>query len=129
MVSLDRAVLRAGLKPAKDAKPASAAEGLAFNARWNSVGADYFTTMGLPLLRGRAFTRAETDATGAPAVAIIDEALAKKLWPAGDALGQRLQFAERDAPKAAAGGSPAGASDGGNRDARRRAERLARKKR
>ena len=34
-----------------------------------------------------------------------------------------------DVPKAAAGGTPAGAPDGGNRDARRRAERLARKKR
>jgi predicted permease len=105
MVSLDRAVLRAGLKPAKDAKPATAAEGLAFNARWNSVGAGYFSTMGLPLLRGRAFNQAETESPGAPAVAIIDETLARKLWPEGDALGQRLQFAERDAPKAAGGGS------------------------
>jgi predicted permease len=105
MVSLDRAVLRAGLKPGKDAKPATAAEGLAFNARWNSVGADYFSTMGLPLLRGRAFTKAEAESPGAPAVAIIDEALAKKLWPDGDALGQRIQFAERDAPKAAGGGA------------------------
>ncbi len=104
MISLDRAVLRAGLKPAKDAKPATAAEGLAFNARWNSVGADYFSTMGLPLLRGRAFTKAESESSGAPAVAIIDENLARKLWPEGDALGRRLQFAERDAPKAPGGG-------------------------
>jgi predicted permease len=103
MVSLDRAVLRAGLKPAKDTKPATAAEGLAFNARWNSVGADYFSTIGLPLLRGRAFNRAEAESAGAPAVAIIDETLAKQLWPEGNALGQRIQFAERDAPKAAGG--------------------------
>jgi len=108
MVSLDRAVLRAGLKPAKDAKPATAAEGLAFNARWNSVGADYFATVGLPLLRGRAFTKAETEVPGTPAVAIIDEVLARKLWPDGDALGQRIQFAERDAPKADGGGSSGG---------------------
>ncbi|MBI3886398.1 MAG: ABC transporter permease, partial [Opitutae bacterium] len=105
MIGLDRAVLRAGPVPAKDAKPATAAEGLAFNARWNSVGAGYFSTLGLPLLRGRAFTKAETESAGAPAVAIIDEALAKKLWPDGNALGQRLQFAERDAPKAAGGGA------------------------
>ena len=105
MISLDRAVLRAGLKVAPDAKPATAAEGLAFNARWDSVGSDYFSTMGLPLLRGRAFTKAESDSTGAPAVAIIDEVLAKKLWPEGDALGQHIQFAERDAPKAAGGGA------------------------
>ena len=98
MISLDRAVLRAGLKPAKDAKPATAAEGLAFDARWASVGADYFSTMGLPLLRGRAFTKAEAESAGSPAVAIIDEALAKRLWPEGDGLGQHLQFAERGAP-------------------------------
>ena len=111
MISLDRSVLRAGLKPAKDAKPATAAEGLAFGARWNSVGSDYFSTMGLPLLRGRAFTKAETDSSGAPAVAIIDEALAKKLWPEGDALGQHIQFAERDAPVAAGDGKKTGVSE------------------
>ena len=111
MISLDRSVLRAGLKPAKDAKPATAAEGLAFGARWNSVGSDYFSTMGLPLLRGRAFTKTETDSSGAPAVAIIDEALAKKLWPEGDALGQHIQFAERDAPVAAGDGKKTGVSE------------------
>ena len=104
-VSIDRAVLRAGLNPAKDSKPASAAEGLAFHARWDSVGADYFSAMGLPILRGRAFTAAEAESPGAPAVAIVDEALAHKLWPDGDALGQRIQFADGDAPKAAGGGS------------------------
>ncbi|MBI3885477.1 MAG: ABC transporter permease, partial [Opitutae bacterium] len=111
LVSLDRSVLRAGLKPAKDAKPATAAEGLAFAARSNSVGADYFSTMGLPLLRGRAFSQAEAGSPGAPAVAVIDEALAKKLWPEGDALGQHIQFAERDAPTAAGDGEKSGVGE------------------
>ncbi len=111
LVHLDKGVLRAGLKVAPDAKPATAAEGLAFSALWNSVGADYFSTMGLPLLRGRAFTKAESDSTGAPAVAIIDEALAKKLWPEGDALGQHVQFAERNAPIAAGDGKKTGVSE------------------
>ncbi len=52
--------------------------------------------MGLPLLRGRTFTMAEAMHQTSPAVAIIDEVLAKKLWPEGDALGQRIQFAEKD---------------------------------
>jgi predicted permease len=103
--ALSRPVQRAGVKPAPGVKPATAAEGLAFNVRWNSVGADYFTTMGLPLLRGRAFTRIEAEAPGSPAVAIIDDVLAKRLWPDGDALGQRIQWADRDAPKAAGGNS------------------------
>ena len=72
------------------------------SARWTSVGADYFCAMGLPLLRGRAFTAAEADNEGAPLVAIVDETLARRLFPDGDALGQRLQFIERDPPKDAA---------------------------
>src|SRR5437899_2973349 len=92
MISLNRNVQRAGLQPAPDSKPATAAEGLAFRAAWNSVGADYFATVGLPVLRGRAFTEAEATRPG-PRVVIIDEALARKLWPDGDALGQRIQYA------------------------------------
>ncbi len=86
-------VQRAGVHPAPDAKPATAAEGLTFNPWSNSIGADYFATVGLPLLHGRSFTAAEATQPGGPAVAIIDEALAKKLWPEGDALGQRIQLA------------------------------------
>jgi predicted permease len=105
LLTINRPVQRAGAASAPDSHPATAAEGLAFNVRWNSVGADYFTTMGLPLLRGRAFTKTEAEVTDAPPVAIIDEVLAKKLWPKDDALGRRIQWAERGAPTAAGGGS------------------------
>jgi predicted permease len=97
MIALDRNVQRAGIHPGPEAKPATAAEGLAFKAAWNSIGADYFSTVGLPLLRGRAFTQAEATQPG-PKVAIIDQALAKKLWPEGDALGQRVQYAAGNTP-------------------------------
>jgi predicted permease len=90
-----RDVQRAGIHPAADSKPATAADGRAFSSWWNSVGADYFAAVGLPLLRGRCFTATEANQPGGPAVAIIDEVLAKKLWPDGDALGQRLQFPVR----------------------------------
>jgi predicted permease len=100
MVSLGKAIQRAGMHVGKDDKPASAAEGLAYSARYNSIGADYFATMGIPMLRGRAFTVAEATDAKAPAVAIIDDALAKKLWPDGDALGQQIQFAPDGAPRA-----------------------------
>ena len=112
LFTLNRPMQRAGAKTAPDAHPTTAAEGLAFNVRWSGVGADYFATMGLPLLRGRAFSKSESETPGAPPVAIIDEVLAKKLWPEGDALGQRIQWAERDAPTAPGGGSGTmGASD------------------
>ena len=87
-----RTLLRAGLTPAPDDRPATAAEGRTFAPFWNSVGADYFAAVGLPLLRGRTFTTAEATEHTGPAVAIIDEVLAKKLWPDGDALGQQIQF-------------------------------------
>lgn len=92
MNHMDRLVRRAGTMPSADARATSPADGQAFGARWNSVGADYFAVMGLPILRGRAFTKVEAEAAGAPPVAIVDEVLARKLWPGGDALGQRIEF-------------------------------------
>jgi len=106
IISSDKNVQRAGVSPGPEAKPATAAEGLAFKAAWNSVGADYFSTVGLPVLRGRAFTEAEATRPG-PKVAIIDEPLARKLWPDGDALGQRVQYAGENTPAAQRGGSAA----------------------
>jgi predicted permease len=113
MYTLNRPVQRAGAKPAPGSRPTTAAEGLAFNVRWSSVGADFFAAMRLPLLRGRTFTRSEAEMPGAPPVAIVDDVLAKKLWPEGDALGQRIQWAESTTPTAAGGGSGIlGMSDG-----------------
>ena len=115
MISLGKAIQRAGVHAAPDQKPSTAAEGLAFPARYNSVGADYFATVSLPILRGRAFSVNEAARPDAPAVAIIDEALAKKLWPDGDALGQRIQFAEANAPRAKSdNGDNMGISQGGS---------------
>jgi len=100
MISMSKPVQRAGVNPASDAKPATPADGLAFDARWNSVGAEYFSTVGVPILRGRAFNPTEALHDNIPKVAIVDEVLAKKLWPDGDALGQRIQFASKTAWKA-----------------------------
>ncbi len=112
MFELSRKVQRAGFNLPPDARPATAADGLAFDVSWNSVGADYFSTVGLPVVRGRAFTEAEATQPG-PKVAIIDEVLAKKLWPDADALGQRIQYAAANAPSAQGGG---GAHAGGSAD-------------
>lgn len=118
LYTMNRPVQRAGAKAAPDSHPTTAAEGLAYNVRWSSVGADYFTTVGLPLERGRAFTKVEAETPGAPAVAIIDDVLAKKLWPEGDAVGQRIEWAESTAPTAQLGGSGImGMSDGSVRRA------------
>ena len=91
-VELGKSVQRAGVNAPPDTKPATAAEGRAYGAHFKAVGAEYFKTTAIPLLRGRVFNEAEASQPGGPAVAIIDEPLAKKLWPDGDALGQSLQF-------------------------------------
>lgn len=119
MISLNKSVQRGGANPAPDAKPATAAEGLAFNANLNSVGAEYFQTVGMQFLRGRVFNEAEAMHQTIPQVAIIDEVLAKKLWPDGDALGQQIQFASKDAPRAkGSGGSGVGAMEEGRGEAK-----------
>lgn len=55
-----------------------------------SVGAGYFDALRLPLLRGRAFGHADDRA--APRVAVINESLARRAWPEGEAIGQTLRF-------------------------------------
>ncbi len=100
--SIRRNVQRAGTHAAAGTEPATPQEGRSFAPWWNSVGADYFATVGLPLLRGRAFSEAEATQPGGSAVAVIDEVLAKKLWPNGNALGQRIQFPVLEIPSAEA---------------------------
>ncbi len=92
MLNIDRGVRRAGVTPPADGKPATAEQGRSYRARWNAIGAEYFGAMGIPLLRGRVFTDAEAFGGTTPSVVIIDETLARKLWPDGDALGQRVQW-------------------------------------
>jgi putative ABC transport system permease protein len=95
-VSMSKPVQRAGVRPAPGAEPTTPDAGRAFYAPWNAIGAAYFETMGIQLQQGRPFTTAETYGTGAPRAAIIDESLARKLWPDGGALGQRIQWAGTD---------------------------------
>ncbi len=57
-------------------------------AAFNSVGPDFFRTMGIPLMAGRAFTAA--DAAGAPKVAIVNEAFTRKFNLPANAVGRRI---------------------------------------
>ena len=58
-------------------------------AAWRIVTEDYFRTMTIPLRDGRPF-RAQDD-TGAPPVVIVNERLARQLWPGERAIGKRVQ--------------------------------------
>jgi predicted permease len=55
---------------------------------FNSVSRGYFETMGTPVVLGREFT--ERDTAGAPRVAVVNQAFARRYLAAGSPLGQRL---------------------------------------
>jgi predicted permease len=59
------------------------------NADYRSVGPGFFETAGIELLQGRVFT--EADAPGTQPVAVVDELLARRLWPDRSPLGERLR--------------------------------------
>ncbi len=58
------------------------------DTNWAAVSPGFFETMKIPLLRGRLF--AERDEAGSARVAVINHAFAKKFWPGGDPLSERL---------------------------------------
>jgi len=58
-------------------------------ADYNEIGPGYLATMGIPLVSGREFTRAD-DETAAP-VAIVDAATAAEFWRDGDPVGRRIR--------------------------------------
>ena len=59
---------------------------------YRSISAEYFRTLAIPLLSGREFT--EADSGDSTRVAVINEALARELWPQQSPVGQPLLIAE-----------------------------------
>jgi predicted permease len=72
-----------GYAPAKDED---------MRLHYETVGPQYFQTMRITFVRGRDFD--ERDQEGAPGVVIINETMARRYWPGGDALGRRLKLAK-----------------------------------
>jgi putative ABC transport system permease protein len=62
-------------------------------ARRYDMGPNYFRTLGIPLLRGRHFTDADT--RGTPMVAIVNETMARRYFPDEDPIGQQLNMVGR----------------------------------
>jgi putative ABC transport system permease protein len=60
----------------------------------DEVTADFFTTLGTPLLRGRFFSNGDGPTT--PSVAIINDAMARRSWPDQDPVGRRIKFGARE---------------------------------
>jgi putative ABC transport system permease protein len=59
------------------------------SSAFTPVSANYFKAMGIRLFKGRVFTEADT--ASKPTVTIINETLARRLWPGEDPLGKRLK--------------------------------------
>jgi predicted permease len=59
-------------------------------AEFGTASPGYFETMGIPLLRGRAFT--DTDTHESTPVVVINQTLAEREWPGRDPIGEHLAF-------------------------------------
>jgi putative ABC transport system permease protein len=69
--------------------------GRELNTNIRSVSPGYFETLRIPVLRGRALQ--ERDTEGAPAVVVVNAALAAAFWPEGGAVGARVRVEGRSA--------------------------------
>jgi predicted permease len=56
----------------------------------NTVDGDYFTTLGIPLLRGRAFNSSDTKS--APEVVVINHTMAEAYWHGADPIGKQMRI-------------------------------------
>jgi len=80
---------------AKDAMPNDPkAPDPSANALYTATTPGYFDALGVKLLRGRDFTQDECEKKDARRVAIIDEEMAKKLFPHEDAIGQHIRYTQ-----------------------------------
>jgi len=78
-------------QPLSGMSPQTDVEGAAVRVAYNSVGARYFRTVGIPVIRGRDFMETEAK-TNAP-VAIVSEGTASRVWPGEEALGKTIRLA------------------------------------
>jgi putative ABC transport system permease protein len=70
--------------------PLAASEGIGGVVGWRSVTPNYFSVLGIPVLRGRPF--AEQDRAPQAHTIILNQALARRLFPNEEALGKTVQF-------------------------------------
>lgn len=62
-------------------------------ANWDIATPRYFETLGIPIVRGRAFAR--TDTADAQPVAIVSESAAARYWPGAEPIGRRVRISPR----------------------------------
>jgi len=62
--------------------------------RFNTVSHEFFGVLGIPIVRGRGFTEAETKSKTEVKLAVVSESTARRLWPGADPIGKRMLIAK-----------------------------------
>ncbi len=62
--------------------------------QWTAAGANYFETVGTPIVRGRGITAQDRDS--AQRVVVVNETFARRYWPGLDPVGRRLRLGGQD---------------------------------
>jgi putative ABC transport system permease protein len=94
IVPLSQDDMDMGYFAVKEAPPLPLGEHLA--ADYRDITANYFSTMGIPLIEGRTFT--EQDNSDRPRVVVIDQTLARRFFPGQDPIGKHLQIPDATRP-------------------------------
>ena len=68
-----------------------------FTSLRDAIDEGYFETIGIPILRGRAFLASDT--ADAPRVAIVNEQFAQHYWPGEEAVGRRIRLDDTQGPR------------------------------
>ncbi|HYP26690.1 MAG TPA: ABC transporter permease [Blastocatellia bacterium] len=71
---------------------AEPAPGSELRSQMNRADKDFFETMGIPLLKGRAFT--DQDDAASPPVVVINQTMARQFWPDDDPLGKQVRLSD-----------------------------------
>ncbi|HYW48612.1 MAG TPA: ADOP family duplicated permease [Bryobacteraceae bacterium] len=77
-----------GIGPGEELRGPGQPRGTGLKASVNVVSPDFFDTLRIPIVRGRAFREGETPVKGTASPVVVSEAFARTMWPARAPLGQ-----------------------------------------
>jgi hypothetical protein len=79
----------------EDVRPSGQDRGTGRLVSTNFVSPNYFESLGIPIVRGRAFEERDTTSDHTGSFAIVSEAFAREFWPGKDAIGKVIEAPDR----------------------------------